>query len=70
MEDRQSLFTNGKRFMEKHLKTKLHTKTLGDQLREDQEQLKRERMELLLKVLCVILTIGYLTWITIDLISS
>ena len=52
--------------MEKHLKTKLHTKTLGDQLREDQEQLKRERMELLLKVLkvlCVILTIGYITWI-------
>ena len=56
--------------MEKHLKTKLHTKTLGDQLREDQEQLKRERMELLLKVLCVILTIGYLTWIIIDLITS
>ena len=41
-------------------------KTLGDLLREDQEQLKRERMELLLKVVCVILTIGYLTWIIID----
>ena len=41
-------------------------KTLGDLLREDQEQLKRERMELLLKVVCVILTIGYLTWIVID----
>ena len=41
-------------------------KTLGDQLREDQEQLKRERMEFLLKVMCVILTIGYLTWIIID----
>ena len=41
-------------------------KTLGEQLIEDQEQLKRERMELLLKVLCVILTIGYLTWIVID----
>ena len=41
-------------------------KTLGDQLREDQEQLKRERMEFLLKVMCVILTIGYLTWIVID----
>ena len=56
--------------MEKHLKTKLHTKTLGDLLRQDQEELKRERMQLLLKVLCVIITIGYLTWITIDLISS
>ena len=58
--------------MEKHLKTKLHTKpkTLGELLRQDQELLKRERMELLLKVLCVILTIGYLTWITIDLINS
>ena len=56
--------------MEKHLKPKLRTKTIGDQLREDQEKLKRERMELLLKVLCVIITIGYLTWITIDLISS
>ena len=52
------------------MKTKLHTKTLGDQLREDQEQLKRKHMELLLKVLCVIITIGYLTWITIDLINS
>ena len=41
-------------------------KTLGEQLREDQEQLKRERMEFLLKVMCVILTIGYLTWIVID----
>ena len=41
-------------------------KTLGDLLREDQEQLKRERMEFLLKVMCVILTIGYLTWIVID----
>ena len=56
--------------MEKHLKTKLHTKTLGDHLREDQELLKLERMELLLKVLCVILTIGYITWIIIDLIKS
>ena len=45
------------------MKTKLHTKTLGDQLREDQEQLKRERIERLLKVLCVILTGGYLLWI-------
>ena len=56
--------------MEKYLKTKLHTKTLGELLRQDQEQLKHERIELLLKVLCVIITIGYLTWITIDLISS
>ena len=45
-------------------------KTLGEQLREDQLLVKRERIELLLKVLCVILTIGYLTWITIDLINS
>ena len=56
--------------MEKYLKTELHTKTLGEQLRADQEQLKHERIELLLKVLCVIITIVYLTWITIDLINS
>jgi hypothetical protein len=49
--------------MEKHLKPKLRTKTIGDQLRADQEQLKHERIELLLKVLCVILTIGYIVWI-------
>ena len=45
------------------MKTKLHTKALGDQLREDQLTVKRERTELLLKVLCVILTIGYIVWI-------
>ena len=56
--------------MEKYLKTKLHTKTLGQQLREDQLAVRAERFQLLLKVLCVILTIGYLTWITIDLINS
>ena len=38
-------------------------KTLGEQLREDQLLVKRERIELLLKVLCVILTIGYIVWI-------
>ena len=53
-----------------HIKTKLHTKTLGETLREDQLAVRAERFELLLKVLCVIITIGYLTWITIDLISS
>ena len=41
-------------------------KTLGEQLREDQLAVRRERIELLLKVLCVILTIGYLTWIVTD----
>ena len=55
--------------MEKRIKQKLHTKTLGETLREDHLAVKRERMELLLKVLCVIITIGYLTWITIDLIN-
>ena len=56
--------------MEKHLKPKLHTKTLGETLREDQLAARAERFQLLVKVLCVIITIGYLTWITIDLISS
>jgi len=45
-------------------------KTLGEQLREDQYQLRLERINLLLKIACVVLTIGYLTWITIELISS
>ena len=56
--------------MEKYLKPKLHTKTLGETLREDQLAARAERFQLLVKVLCVIITIGYLTWITIDLISS
>ena len=49
--------------MEKYLKTKLHTKTLGQQLREDQYQLRVERINLFLKIVCVILTIGYIVWI-------
>jgi len=47
----------------KKYKTKLRTQTLGEMLREDQRQLKHQRLELLLKILCVIITIGYLTWI-------
>ena len=43
-------------------------KTLGEQLREDQRQLRMERINLLLKALCVILTIGYL-WIIIKTIN-
>ena len=38
-------------------------KTLGEQLREDQIAVTRERVHLLLKMLCVILTIGYIVWI-------
>ena len=45
------------------MKTKLHTKTLGEQLKEDQSQLRMERVNLLLKIACVILTIGYIVWI-------
>jgi len=43
-------------------------KTLGEQLREDQRQLRMERINLLLKITCVILTIGYL-WIIIKTIN-
>ena len=45
-------------------------RTLDDMLREDAAAVRAERFELFLKVVCVIITIGYLTWITIDLISS
>ena len=51
-------------------KSGLIKKTLGEQLREDQLAVRAERFQLLLKMLCVVITIGYLTWITIDLINS
>jgi len=42
-------------------------KTLGEQLKDDQQndqrQLRTERINLLLKIACVILTIGYIVWI-------
>ena len=50
----------------RHLYLKKHgliQKTLGEELRENQFLVKRERTELFLKVLCVILTIGYIVWI-------
>ena len=52
-------------YMKKH---GLIKKTLGEQLREDQRQLRMERINLLLKITCVILTIGYL-WIIIKTIN-
>ena len=38
-------------------------KTLGEQLKEDQSLLRLERINLLLKIVCVTLTIGYIVWI-------
>jgi len=38
-------------------------KTLGEELKNDQRQLRTERINLLLKIACVILTIGYIVWI-------
>jgi hypothetical protein len=43
-------------------------KSLGEQLREDQHQLRTQRINLFLKMLCVILTLGYI-WIIIKTIN-
>ena len=45
-------------------------RTLDDMLREDAAAVRAERFELFLKILCGIAIVGYLIWITIDLISS
>ncbi len=52
-------------YMKKH---GLIKKTLGEQLREDQHQLRTQRINLFLKMLCVILTLGYI-WIIIKTIN-
>ena len=38
-------------------------KNLGEQLREDQKQVRLERVNLFLKILCGTLIGGYLLWI-------